>query len=289
VTSPPGQLIVYWDYDTQWGADCSRASGGPKTWGPSEFVHTESLLELHGAYRVPACFAVVGAAALPGERPYHDPGQVRGIAAAGHEIASHAFRHEWLPGLTGEPLRETLQHSREVLEDCIGAEVVSFVPPYNQPFDYWQSGSVSLSERREARSGRTDLPRLCEALRECGYRTCRVSYRPLLSRLLDLVARDRLERPSPPKTIGGITCLRLTTAGFGTTAAAVLERVAREGGLAITYGHPHSLDRPGEQHRDLVMAYLRLARSLSDAGRLRFLLPRELARQPEPLTPSASS
>jgi peptidoglycan/xylan/chitin deacetylase (PgdA/CDA1 family) len=281
--------MVYWDYDTQWGADRSRAPGGPKAWGPAEFVHTEKLLALHATYRVPACFAVVGAAALPGEHPYHDPGQVRAIFAAGHEVASHSMHHDWLPGLVGAQLLETLRRSREALEDCIGAKVISFVPPYNQPFDHWPSGSLSLSERREARGGRTDLRRLCEALRECGYRTCRVSYRPLLSRLLDLVARDRVERPPAPPTIAGITCLRLTTSGFGAGAVALLERVARDGGLAITYGHPHSLDRPGDQHEDLLTAFLRLVRTLSDSGRLRVVLPRDLAAQEKPLGRFASS
>src|SRR5262249_26670813 len=95
--APRASLVVFWDYDTAWGADRSREPGGPKSWGPLEFEHTERLLELHAEHGVPACFAVVGAAALPGERPYHDPGQIRRIAAAGHEIGSHSFRHEWLP------------------------------------------------------------------------------------------------------------------------------------------------------------------------------------------------
>ena len=58
-----GKLIIFWDYDTQWGADRSRSPGGAKTWGNLEFENTERLLELHAQYGVPACFAVVGAAA----------------------------------------------------------------------------------------------------------------------------------------------------------------------------------------------------------------------------------
>jgi len=288
--SPPlGQLIVYWDYDTQWGADRSRAPGGPKTWGPAEFVHTDRVLELHAMYGIPACFAIVGAAALSGERPYHDPGQVRAIFGGGHEIASHSFRHEWLPGLVGGHLLETLRRSREALEDCIGAEVVSFVPPYNQPFDYWPTGSFSLSERREARGQRTDLRRLCGALRESGYRTCRVSYRPLLVRVREWISGRTVTTPLAPRPIAGITCLRLTTSGFGTDATALLERVAREGGTAISYGHPHSLDRPGEQHEQHVTAFLQLARSLCDAGRLRVVLPRDLALEQAALSEARSS
>src|ERR1700752_3269800 len=82
-------VLFFWDYDTQWGADRSRANGGPKSWGEFEFENTDRILELHQEFGVNACFAVVGAAALPGERPYHDPNQIRRIHAAGHEVGSH--------------------------------------------------------------------------------------------------------------------------------------------------------------------------------------------------------
>ena len=206
-------LLWFWDYDTQWGADRSRNPRRVPDWGPREFPNTDRLLELHGAYDVPACFAVVGAAALRGDRPYHDPAQVRRIHEAGHEVASHAFRHEWLPGLTGPRLRETLSRSKDALEQCIGAEVVTFVPPYNQPFDHAPALSVSLSERREALGNRTDLRRLCEALGECGYRLCRVVYQSLADRLRERVTGRVVERPVSVERIGGLACVRLNTRG----------------------------------------------------------------------------
>src|SRR5437879_4437818 len=120
-TCRPARLLLFWDYDTQWGADRSRSPGRPKSWGHAEFDNTERLLELHAESSVPACFAIVGAAALPGERPYHDPVQVRRIHAAGHEIGSHSFQHEWLPGIGYRRLLTTLQLSKDTLEQCIGA------------------------------------------------------------------------------------------------------------------------------------------------------------------------
>ena len=150
--------------------------------GHLEFPGTDELLELHERFGVPACFAVVGAAALPGERPYHDPKQIRRIHAAGHEIASHAFKHEWLPGLDRRALLRTLRDSKDALEQCIGAPVVSFVPPFNQPFHYARGWSFSVSELREAGVHHTTLDRLCDALRETGYAFCRVAYAPLTER-----------------------------------------------------------------------------------------------------------
>ena len=273
-----GTVLIFWDYDTQWGADRSRSAGGPKQWGMAEFEHTERLLELHAQYRVPACFAVVGAAALPGARPYHDPAQVRRIAAGGHEVASHAHRHEWLPGLGRAALVDTLRQSREALEDCIGAPVVSFVPPYNQPFDHLGGGAVSWSERRTAGPDRTDLRRLCEALTETGYRTCRVAYRSLALQAVERLIGRRLDAPRRIERLAGIICLRLNTAGgFGPDAHRVLERAAHSGGTVVVYGHPHSLGSEGSQHERLLVPFLRRVRAFADAGRIAVSCPRDLA------------
>jgi len=271
------RLLLFWDYDTQWGADRSRAPGRPKTWGQAEFANTERLLELHAEYSVRACFAIVGAAALPGERPYHDPMQIRRIHAAGHEIGSHSFRHEWLPGLGYRRLRATLQLSRETLEQCIGAAVVTFVPPYNQPFDYAPAGSISLSERLRAGPDRIDLTRLCATLRETGYAVCRVSYRAAYRRALDRLLRRRVDWPVRPEFIAGVTCIRLNTpGGFATASEAVLTQSVARGGTTVVYGHPHSLHAGNSQDESWLIPFLKRVRSLCDQGLLSVCLPRDL-------------
>lgn len=277
----PGQCVVFWDYDTQWGADRTRNPGRRADWGTLEFEHTERLLDLLAEYDVRACFAVVGAAALSGARPYHDPQQIRRVHEAGHEIASHAFHHEWLPGLGPQALRETLRHSKDALEQCIGAEVVSFVPPYNQPFDYAAGASFSLAERREAGRVRTDLRRLCEALRDVGFRVCRVAYRPLHLRLADRVLGEwRRERPRRPVQIAGVTCLRLNTpVGFASGAQAVLRRCATVGGVVVVYAHPHSLHAGNAQDEHRLVPFLAELRSRRRRGLVRLTLPRDLAQE----------
>jgi peptidoglycan/xylan/chitin deacetylase (PgdA/CDA1 family) len=268
--------VFFWDYDTQWGGDRSRLTGGPRDCG-SEFTHTEELLQLHGEYDVPACFAVVGSAALPGSRPYHDPNQVRRLHEAGHEIASHSHRHEWLPRLARPALLETLRESKDALEQCIGSPVVTFVPPYNQPFDFAAGLSISLAERREAGADRTCLGRLCEALGEAGYRACRVAYRPIHLRVAERLVRRRLDAPRKPKGIAGVTCLRLNTpCGFGETATRMVHRCAADGGVVVVYGHPHSLRTGNSQDVSYLVPFLREVRRLRDAGRVVTRLPRQL-------------
>lgn len=278
----PAQLLMFWDYDTQWGTDADRRRGLPElpASGRLEFECTERLLELHARYQIPACFAVVGAAALPGGRPYHDHEQVRALHAAGHEVASHGFRHEWIPELTAHELDEMVRRSKAVLESCIGAPVTTFVPPYNQPFDHAPGLSFSRSERRLVPRDRTDLGALCRALAAAGYGFCRVAYRPLALRAADRIARRRVDRPGRLESIGGIRCVRLNTAGgFAEESLALVERTARSGGIAVVYGHPHSLHAGNTQDERWLVPFLDRVDELRAEGRIEAVLPRTLLLQ----------
>lgn len=279
--SPRAGIIFFWDYDTQWGGDRSRAGAGPKDWGHLEFANTERLLELHAAYDIPACFAAVGAAALPGKRPYHDPVQIRRIHEAGHEVASHSFRHDWLPGLNRAKLLATLSDSKDAIEQTIGAAVTTFVPPYNQPYDYARGLSFSLSERREAGRERTDLATLCDALYEVGYRVCRVSYRGLHLRLAAAVMRHPVYGPAGPIRIGNIQCIRLNAGcGFDQRVVHRLRKCVRASKLMIVYGHPHSLSGGGEQDEKHLIPFLEETIKWRNAGKLQVTLPSELVIKP---------
>ncbi len=270
------RLLFFWDYDTQWGADRSRSVGGPKKWGHLEFENTERLLELHAQYNVPACFAVVGAAALPGEQPYHDPAQIRRIHEHGHEIASHAFRHEWLPGLDRKKLLETLRLSKDALEQCTGKEVISFVPPFNQPFDYPARWAISVSERREAGAERTDMKRLCEALQGSGYRFCRIVYSPLPIQIVERLSGRRF-RGGGVETISGVTCARLNSpGGFDGPVIKLLRRNVKSGSLLVVYGHPHSLHAGNAQDESWLTPFLAEVQSLQRQGLLKVCLPNQL-------------
>lgn len=270
------RVVVFWDYDTQWGADRSRSPGGGKGWGGLDFVETERLLELHAEYGVPACFAVVGAAALAGARPYHDPAQIRRIHDAGHEVASHSHRHEWLPGLGPAALGETVSASKDALEQCIGAEVVTFVPPFNQPFDHPGRLAFSLSERRECRGERTGLPGLCTALRAAGYRLCRVAYATPLDRLRQWLTGSRGVRDTRLERIRGLACLRLRAAGGFRDPIRALEDDGTREGILVVYGHPHSLHSGNSQDEAHLRPFLERVRELQRSGALRVALPREL-------------
>ena len=273
---PRGRLVVFWDYDTQWGADADAARGLLPAPGALEFECTDRLLALHDTFGIAACLAVVGAAALPGTRPYHDPAQIRRIHDAGHEVASHSFAHEWLPGLNAPALRTTLRDSRDALAQCIGADVTTFVPPYNQPFDFLMRGAPSRSERRACRTDRTDVPALCDALVETGYRSCRLAYHTLLDRARAGWGRPAVDRA--PADVRGVHCWRLRApCGFAEPVRAMLRDTADRGTVLVVYGHPHSIGAANAQHESHLVPFLREAQALVAAGRLAVVLPREFA------------
>jgi len=272
-----GTLIIFWDYDTQWGADRSRSPGGAKTWGNLEFENTEQLLELHAQYRVPACFAVVGAAALAGTRPYHDPGQIRKIAQEGHEIASHSMYHEWLPGLGTQNLVSSLRESKDALEQCTGQSVTTFVPPFNQPFDYPARSSFSLSERRQVKRDRIGLGHLCEILCEAGYAFSRVSYHPAPERIQIPFIPEERRILSRLEQIDGLTCIRLKiSAGFNNKNLDLLVGHARLDDILVVYGHPHTLYLRGGQDERHLRPFLEVVKHLTERGRIQVVLPRQL-------------
>ena len=163
-------------------------------------------------YEVPACFAVVGSAALPGKPSVSRPRTEFG-ASTTPATRSPATRTgtNGCRRSAGRLCVRRCPQSKDALEQCIGAPVATFVPPYNQPFDYAPRGSISLAERREAGADRTGLGPLCEALRETGYRFCRVAYRPLHVRLAEYVLRRRLDFPEQPAGIARRDCVRLNT------------------------------------------------------------------------------
>ena len=90
-------------------------------YGPRRGV--ENILEALENYGVRATFFVPGAAA---ERY---PETVKRIAAAGHEIALHGYRHEDFARLAPEEQREALERGSAALERTVGKRPVGFRLP----------------------------------------------------------------------------------------------------------------------------------------------------------------
>jgi peptidoglycan/xylan/chitin deacetylase (PgdA/CDA1 family) len=88
---------------------------------PSSTPHFVDLLADH---RVQATFFLLGADAA------REPGLVRDLAGAGHEVAVHGWTHECLALVTPRRLATELTRTREVLEETTGTPVRWYRPPY---------------------------------------------------------------------------------------------------------------------------------------------------------------
>jgi len=96
---------------------------GPGQWDSlkSRVVpNVRRLLAILEAHRTRATFFVLGWVA---ER---FPGLVREIASAGHEVASHGYRHRLIYDLSPDQLRGYLKRSKAILEDIIGQPVAGY-------------------------------------------------------------------------------------------------------------------------------------------------------------------
>jgi len=79
-----------------------------------------ALLARHNAHAT--CFVVGWLAA-------RQPDLIRTIARAGHEIASHGWDHARVTTLTPAQFRDSVRHSKQVLEEITGVPVAGFRAP----------------------------------------------------------------------------------------------------------------------------------------------------------------
>ncbi|MEX2552970.1 MAG: XrtA system polysaccharide deacetylase [Actinomycetota bacterium] len=83
----------------------------------------DRLLEFLDARRVTGTFFIVGWLA---ER---EPGMVRRIAAAGHELGSHSYEHNLVGRLGPKGFRDSARRSKQVLQDLTGESVLGYRAP----------------------------------------------------------------------------------------------------------------------------------------------------------------
>ena len=144
------KIILIWDYDAPIGQINATF---PYNFNNINFNKEKSnvtyALSKMDEYSVKSCFAITGFSAEVGSLPFNFPDFINEISKKGHEIASHSWKHEWVPLFTENQIRKSFARSKSALESSIEyrQDVVGFVPPHNVPRTWIRRGAYSLGDR----------------------------------------------------------------------------------------------------------------------------------------------
>jgi len=187
----PKQVVVIWDFD---GAIGQLNSSLPYNFNfrnlQREIDNVRAALDVMQKFSICSTFAVTGFTAETGLHPYTCPDLIHEIALLGHEVASHSWRHEWLPLFTRQQAKRSLARSRSTLKNVTGGEIYGFVPPHNRPMTWWRKGAFSLGDRGVYPFfPLADMGAVIGLCLEAGYRWIRISYKPMWGHIADLTGR----------------------------------------------------------------------------------------------------
>lgn len=258
---------------------------------------SDMLLEVLAKHKVPATFAIVGNAARRGQAPEHCAEQVRQIHAAGHEVASHSMWHRYLPALSTEQLFYELAESKAALEDCIGAPVTGFIPPFNRPTQFAAKGSFSVSEALGILGrgrGRQTIPSMLHQAKLAGYRWCRVSNYRSLFESKKPGFRNSIKQPF---LHDGMVAMPVHVTGYGEQSRATLRRCLDAGvENVLIYSHPNTAIFPGPESAAMLDELLESFRLEMSYGKMQFctmkdieLAVRNMAPVPAGVSPNSEA
>ncbi len=178
------------------------------------------------------------------------------------------MRHLFLPPLRRDELFEEAANSRRALEDCIGAAVRGFIPPFNRPMHFPQRRAFSVSEMLGLHGrgrGRQSVGSMLRTLGEAGYSWSRVSFEDKLARLRGGA------KPEQPFVYGAVTAIPLHCTGFAEAARALVRRYIDTDMVINLYGHPSQALEEREQGAGALDDFLEMFGDERRRGRLEIL------------------
>lgn len=181
------KIIVIWDFDGPIGQiNSSYPYNFQSIRFSEELDNVAYLLSYLKEAGISNTFAITGLSAEKGPYPFMFPDLIQTLAEAGHEIASHTWRHEWIPLFTADQIDKSLKRSRFALQEAINQQqpVLGFVPPFNRPMTWLADGNFSAGDRGWFPWFKTaDNGFLFKLLEKNGYGWVRISNKSLANRL----------------------------------------------------------------------------------------------------------
>lgn len=181
------KIILIWDFDGPIGQiNCSYPYNYNFKNLEVEISNVKWILEELKSRDIKCCFAITGFSAEEGVYPFNFPEIINEISKDGHEIASHSWRHEWIPIFKKKQINKSLYRSKKTLETAIQnkQKVLGFVPPHNRPMTWLKRVAFSIGDRGIYpffSMGNTES--LIKLLVKNDYKWIRVSYKNLFAKL----------------------------------------------------------------------------------------------------------
>lgn len=142
-------------------------------------------LALLKEYQVPSTFAITGYSAEKGLYPYTFPELIKNIHDLGHEVASHSWRHEWVPLFSEKQIDKSFERSKRMLEEACGGDfkLTGFVPPHNKPATWIKRGAYSLEDKGLfPLFPMGEVDNVLAVLKKNEYKWARIAYNPFINR-----------------------------------------------------------------------------------------------------------
>lgn len=181
------KIIVIWDFDGPIGQiNSSYPYNFQSIRFDEELNNVNYLIDYLKQAGIVNTFAVTGLSAEKGPWPLMFPDLINTLAEAGHEVASHTWRHEWIPLFTSDQIDKSLKRSRSAIQLAIHnkQDVYGFVPPFNRPMTWLADGNFSAGDRGWFPWFKTaDNGHLFKLLEKNGYKWVRISNKSLANRL----------------------------------------------------------------------------------------------------------
>lgn len=249
----PANVILIWDYDSP---IATITTTRPYNYNfekcLQESKDVDTILDCAKSGSVDMTFAVVGFGAEPSVYPFDIREKIKKIHGHGHEIASHSWKHEWIPHLSGYQLEKTIERSKYILEECLGMKdsIKGFVPPHDRPMSWPARMAFSLGDRAlyPFHSG-ANIGTLLSELKKKKYSWCRTTYRPLWQKISDWKGSDinqKLKRNW--ENHNGIVHFRGTICGFDEATHKLVEKAVNDSLTVVIVAHPAGLSRKGNEN-----------------------------------------
>ncbi|MDA8995023.1 polysaccharide deacetylase family protein [Schleiferiaceae bacterium] len=266
------KIVLIWDFDGFIGAvNSTYPYNYDHTWHNRELEWIDKALTFMKSRDIVSTFAITGFTGEAGLTPYTCPSIIDNISGLGHEIASHSWKHEWIPKFKEDQIRKSIKRSKLILESVTAnrQDLVGFVPPHNRPYTWYRRCAFSFGDLdRFPLLPILDIGKLIKLLKGAGYKWLRISYRPLWRKLLGLASIQRVY------TFNGLLILQNHHNGFDREYLDYILNSDNE--FYVVSCHPIMLSREGSVESWENFKYF--VDTLLDIGDCQFIRPSDLIK-----------